>query len=96
MKKRLYLMLVSMLMLSPAALADTTTAGRQTVFNDVTDYVATVGRDPQDKKEILKERRDIRREARLKSEARRKREETRKRMKEQQELILRKVRANSN
>ncbi len=68
-------------------------AERQTVFNNVTDYLATVGKSQQDKKEILQDRRDIRRETRLKNEARRKQAQTRKRMKAQEQAIMNKVRA---
>lgn len=96
MKKHWSTLVLASLLLSPNVYADPSTADRQTVLNNVTDLLATVGKDPQDKKEILKDRRDIRREARLKSEARRKQEDTRKKMKAQEEIILRKVRSNSN
>ena len=47
----------------------------------------------QDKKEILQERRDIRRLVRSKDEERRKRAAIHKRMKQQEEAIMRKIRA---
>lgn len=78
--------------LSGSSFADTATANRQTVVNNVTDYVATVGRSGQDQKEILQERRDLRREARIKKQERKKRAEMRKRMKRQEEAIMRKIR----
>ncbi len=80
-----------MLSCSPV-FAGASTAERQTVFNNVTDYLATVGKSQQDKKEILQDRRDIRRETRLKNEARRKQVQTRKRMKAQEQAIMDKVR----
>ena len=90
-KSGLYIFMM-MIVLGPAVQADSSTANRQTVFNNTTDFVATLGQNPQEKKEILKDRREIRREARLKNEARRKREAMRKQMKVQEEIIMRKVR----
>jgi hypothetical protein len=95
MKTRcLWLSLVVLTMLSIPAHADFKTANRQTFLNNSTDFFATVGKTERDKKEILQERRTIRREVRLKEEARRKRVETRKRMQQQQEAIMHKVNAN--
>jgi hypothetical protein len=71
--------------------ADYRSANRQTVLNDTTDFFATLGTSGRDKQEILKERRDLRREARLKDEERRKRAQTRKRMKQQQDAIMHKL-----
>jgi hypothetical protein len=98
MKKRLvFLFVLAMFALcQPAFAVVTSTANRQTTLNNVTDYLATVGKSEQDKKEIVKDRREIRREARLKNAARQKKAETRKRMKAQEELIMRKVRAQNN
>lgn len=97
MKKRwMFFLAFGILALCRPAFADSSPANRQTTFNNVTDYLATVGRSEQDKKEIAKERHDIRREARLKSEARQKRVAVRKRMKAQEESIMRKVRTQNN
>ena len=97
MKKRLVFLFVFVLFaLCHPAFADSSVANRQTVFNNVTDYLAAAGKSEQDRKEIVEERQGIRREARLKSEARQKKAETRKKMKAQEELIMRKVRAQSN
>jgi hypothetical protein len=98
MKKRLvFLFVLAMLALChPAFAVVSSTANRQTTFNNVTDYLATAGKSEQDKKEIVEERRDSRREARLKSAARQKNVQTRKKMKAQEELIMRKVRAQNN
>ena len=95
-KKCAIVIIVGVVGFSSYAFADASLANRQSVLNNFTDYLATVGKSNQDKKEILEERHDIRREARLKSEARHKRAETRKRMKEQEEQIMRKVRTQSN
>lgn len=84
---------VGLMLSSSPVFANASTAERQTVFNNVTDYLATLGKSQQDKKEILQDRRDIRRETRLKNEARRKQTQTRKRMKAQEEAIMNKVRA---
>ncbi|GEM_PF-4133815 len=84
---------LSAFLFSCPVFADSASANRQTMFNDTTDFLATVGRQTEDKKEILQERRDIRRHARLKDEERRKRAATRKRMKEQEEIIMRKIQA---
>lgn len=81
------------LLFSCPAFADSNSANRQTTFNKTTDFLATVGKSPEDKKDILQERRDIRRSTRLKDEERRKRAATRKRMKEQQDIIMRKIHA---
>ena len=75
---------------------DAKMAERQTMFNNVTDYFATVGKDASDKKEILRERRNHRRKVRLENEASRRKQLTRKKMKAQREAILRKVQAESN
>ena len=84
---------VSILLFSSPAFADSASANRQTTFNDTTDYLATVGKSPEDKKDILQERREIRRHARLKDEERRKRAATRQRIKAEQENIMRKIQA---
>ena len=89
-------LIFGMLALCGPAFADSSSANNQTIFNNVTDYLATVGRSEQDKKEIVQERHDIRREARIKSEARQKRVEMRRRMKAQEKEIIRKVRTQYN
>lgn len=98
MKKRsVFLFVLAMLVLcQPAFAVVSATANRQTAFNNVTDYLATLGQSEQDKKVIVKDRRETRREARIKSAARQKKAQTRKKMKAQQELIMRKVRAQNN
>jgi hypothetical protein len=92
-----FLFVLAMLALcQPAFAVVSSTANRQTTFNNVTDYLATLGKSEQDAKEIVKERRDIRREARLKSAALLKKAQTRKKMKAQEELIMRKYRAQND
>ncbi len=71
-KRSVFLFVFAMLALCSPAFADSSVANRQTVFNNVTDYLATVGKSEQDRKEIAEERHDIRRDARLKSAARQK------------------------
>jgi hypothetical protein len=90
-KRRFCLSLFLFFALCIPAHADYKSANRQTVFNDTTDFFATLGTSGRDKQEVLKERRDLRREARLQDEERRKRAETRKRMKRQQDAIMHKL-----
>jgi hypothetical protein len=96
MKKPLLLLLGMLIMLATPAYANLQSANRQTVLNDTTDFIATLGKTGRDKNEILKERRDLRRSARLKAEERRKRAATIKRMKNQQNAIMQKINAPSN
>lgn len=76
-----------------AGLNDYKAANRQTAFNNVTDYIATVGKSEEDKKEIIRDRREKRRLQRFKDENSRKKAETRKLMKAQREAIIRKENA---
>jgi hypothetical protein len=92
-KRRFWLSLFLFCAFSIPAHADYKSANRQTVLNDTTDFFATLGTSGRDKQEILKERRDLRREARLQDEERRKRAQTRKRMKQQQDAMMRKINA---
>ncbi len=97
MNKRLLLLSLAVLILSSTpAFADYKTANRQTALNNTADFFATVGKTEKDKKDILRERREQRRDVRLKEEARRKRTETRKRMKRQQDAMMQKINAPSN
>jgi hypothetical protein len=97
MTRRLLLLSLSALILSSTpAYADYKSANRQSALNNTTDFFATVGKSEQDKKDILRERREQRRDIRLKEEARRKRMETRKRMKRQQDAMMQKINAPSN
>jgi hypothetical protein len=89
----LWLSLIITVLFSLPAHADYKSANRQTFLNNTTDFFATAGKSEQDKKEIIKERHEIRRDVRLKEEARRKRVETRKRMQQQQEDMMRKINA---
>ena len=93
MRSRCSVIFLGMMLCCSPVFAGAPSAERQTIFNNVTDYLATVGKSQQDKQEILQDRRDIRRETRLKNEARRKQAQTRKRMKAQEQAILNKVRA---
>ena len=93
MDKRWPLTVALVVLMCVPAFADSATANRQTAFNNVTDFVATVGKSEQDKKEILQERRELRHDARLKAEERRKRAAMRQRMREQEQLIMRKIQA---
>ena len=71
-----------------AGLNDYKPANRQTAFNNVTDYFATVGKSERDKKDILQDRREKRRLQRFKDENRRKKAKTQKLMKAQREAIM--------
>jgi hypothetical protein len=64
---------------------------QQTILNDTTDFFATLGKDPDEKEEILKERKQERKETRLKEKARRKKRALRKQMKDQQDAIMEKI-----
>ena len=75
------------------ALADQSSAGRQTIFNNVTDFFATLGKSPQDAAEIKSERKADRKEQRLREEARQKRANTRQQMQAQSGEIMRKENA---
>ncbi len=85
--------LIACIVMSAPAFADPSSADRQTTFNNLTDYLAAIGKSGKDRQEILQDRRDIRRETRLKSEERRKQSATRKRMKAQEQAIMQKLQA---
>ena len=63
---------------------------QQTWFNSLTDSISTLGKNPQDKKDIIRLRQESRRQYRLQKEQIRKRAGTRKRIKQQQQSIKRK------
>lgn len=71
--------------------AESSVADRQTVFNQWTDYIATIGKDEQQKKEIIKDRKHLRRQARLLSESQKKKQLMKSKMKTQEALIMRKI-----
>ena len=77
------------------ASADSVSANRQTLFNSFTDYAVTLGKNSADKKEIIKERQDLRRTARLMKEERKKKELMVAQMKAQEKIIMRKQNAQS-
>lgn len=96
MERRQFLIVFLLLAISVfggSAFAGTSTADRQTVFNNITDYLACFGKDEEEKKDILKDRREMRRDVRLKNEGRRKQAQIRKRMKSQEGIIMRKLRS---
>lgn len=84
---------LSAFLFSCPAFADPASTKRQTVLNNTTDFLATVGKSPQDKKEILEERREIRQHVRSKDQERRKRAAIHKRMKDQEAAVMRKIQA---
>ena len=92
-KRWMTVLFFSAFLFSCPAFADSASANRQTAFNKTTDFLATVGKSPEDKKEILQERQEIRRHVRLKDEERRKRAAIHKRMEDQQAIIMRKIQA---
>ncbi len=95
-RRYVLLSLMMLIMLATPAHADIKSANRQTVLNDTTDFFAALGTSGRDRNEILQERRDLRREARLNAEERRKRAATLKRMKSQQNAMMQKINAPSN
>ena len=66
-------------------------ADRQTLFNDVTDFFATMGTSKKEARQIIYERRADRRDARLKAERRRKAAQSRKRIRNEQKAIMQKL-----
>ena len=68
-------------------------ADRQTLFNTVTDFVATIGKAPEEAREIRQERRLERRESRLREERRRQRARMRNQIAQQQQIIMEKINA---
>ena len=75
---------------------DSAIADRQTLINDTTDFLATVGKSDAEKKSIIRKRRQLRRSIRL-EEIRKKRDaKTKKRMKQQQKIIMEKIEAKNN
>lgn len=98
MKRLSYILVLIVLMVSFSnqVFADSSSANRQTMFNNVTDYFATLGKDPQDKKETIIERKKLRRKARLTEESRKRKASMKAKMKAQEDLIMRKVQAEQN
>ena len=68
-------------------------ASRQTTWNNVTDFFATVGKSENEKDQIKRERRETRRIARLKKETQSQNARTQKNMKKQQKIIMEKLNA---
>ena len=66
---------------------------RQTMFNAVTDLFATVGTTGQERKEILKERKSDRRQARFRAQERKRKVRIRNQMKQQEKIMMEKIRA---
>lgn len=68
-------------------------ADRQSVLNNITDFFATVGKPKDEKARVVKERKAIRREERLRYQRHRQDKVTQKQMKKQQKEIMKKVNA---
>ena len=68
-KSRVIIFILGVLILTANALASPNetnrVADRQTFFNDISDYFATIGKTENEKKEIIFKRRDERRKKRL-------------------------------
>ena len=73
--------------------ADLKSTERQTTFNNITDFFATLGKSPRESSIIKKERRSDRKQQRLKNEIRRNQAQSRQRMQQQAEDIIRKEQA---
>ena len=67
MPQRWIMVIVLSVLLSLPAFADSNPANRQTLFNNATDFLSTVGKPPEIKKAMIKKRRNLRRQARLKA-----------------------------
>lgn len=81
---------------STRAFADAASANRQTPINNITDYFSTLGQDPKEKRETIRQRKKMRRDARVTQEAQKKKKLMKAKMKAQRELIMRKVRTDGN
>lgn len=68
-----------------------TSADRQTLFNDITDNVATLGMDPKEKQKVKNERRASRRFIRLEKARDQRNSKTQKQLKRQQKAIMNKI-----
>ena len=94
--KKFVVVLSVLTVFASSAWAVQSEAERQTFFNNVTDFIATVGKSDQDAAEIQRERRAQRKAQRLRDANRRQRVQTRQRMNDQAEEIMRKERAPFN
>lgn len=67
LKKKLFFLLVGFIVVlySPKYGYAQNDVDRQTVFNDLTDYIATVGKEDKKKRNIVRERKIARKNARL-------------------------------
>jgi len=68
-------------------------ADRQTFLNNVTDTLAIIGKSGKEKEQVLRERKALRREERLRNQRRKQDIQTKKQMKKQQKVIMEKVKA---
>jgi len=68
-------------------------ADRQTLFNNLTDNIATVGKEDWQKRRIVYERKEARRQERLTKERIRRENATKRQMKQQQKIIMKKINA---
>jgi hypothetical protein len=92
--RRVWILGVCFVLLSTAPVwAQNNVADRQTVFNDVTDWIATAGKPKAQKQRIVTQRRKSRREARLLKLRDKKSAQTQKTMQQQENNIMRKERA---
>ncbi len=76
----------------PPSISSQKQAQRQTAFNKLSDYLATVGKDSREKQEILQDRRQNRAETRLREVERRQKKAQRQRMQAQEDIIMEKER----
>ena len=86
---------VLLVMLFPpsAQSASYTSADRQTLLNDLSDFFATAGKGEPEKRKVKRERRALRRSIRLENEREKKLGKTQKKIKKQQKNVMDKIEA---
>lgn len=87
----LVILFLTVLVFGQRAQAANPDPNRVTVFNKLTDKIATINEDPQDAREIIQDRQRQRRQARQQAIKRAQKKESRKRMLKQQQIIMDKI-----
>jgi len=94
--KKIKILVFSFLFLSfcvPLSWASDVIAQRQTFFNSVTDFVSTVGKSPQEAQNIVRKRKELRKERRLQAMETGRNAHGQKKMKKQEAAMMKKINA---
>ena len=93
MKLRVIIVISIFALLMPTKSFADADADRQTIFNDTTDFITTIGKTKSEKERIIRQRKTDRRQERLEKARIKRDRQSKRQMKRQQKIVMDKVNA---